>query len=238
MNSPPLLLLKSHSNVTAEGVFWLYGRLARLSPHRFGKVYAVEVSDGDACGFDGFADGREVCSVAEFRNERFAAGSLQHDLVLPPGSDRSDGSSRRRVCEFVEKGRVFVDWRSVEWISRRAGHDPDVGEGLNHDLALCDGAIQGVRDLFASRHGHVPPDERLQVFEDACGVVRLDERVVEFSVVFEDKADERGVNIVLIRAGKPSLGRRERHFGVCERRKRQKDGNGCEKKSFHDGMAV
>ena len=118
--------------------------LARLAPHRLGKVYAVKVGDGCSGGFDGFADGREVCPVAEFRYERFAAGGLQHNLVLPPGRDSADGPSRRRVCEFVEKGRVPVDWRCIERVSRCVGRDSDVGEGLDHDLALRDGAVQGV----------------------------------------------------------------------------------------------
>ena len=83
----------------------------------FGKVYAVKVGDGSSGGFHGFADGRQVCSVAELCNERFAAAGLQHDLVLPSGRDRPDGPSRRRVRELVEKGRVLVDWRSVERIS-------------------------------------------------------------------------------------------------------------------------
>ena len=43
----------------------------------------------------------------------------------------------------------------------------------------------------------MPSDERLQALEDACGVVRLDEGVVEFSVALEDKADERGERIAL-----------------------------------------
>ena len=69
--------------------------------------------------------------------------------------------------------------------------------------------------------------------------VEIEKRLMdEFSAALEDKADERGVHVVLIRAGKTSLGRRERHFGVCERRKRRKDGEGDGKESLHDGMAV
>jgi hypothetical protein len=99
-----------------------------------------------------------------------------------------------------------------EHIRIPAGCRPDIIEGRNHYLASRDGTVEGFRYLFVSRHGYVSSNERLKILEDACGVVRFDEGVLEVTVTFQHKTHNRRIHSVLIRACEPAFGRHEGHF--------------------------